>query len=139
MASKADISKFVQNRGDVDLMKQMLDDESIPHVNVVDTTYNNYTALIYQTFSGTIEAMEFLLTCYPPADPNAISSNKTFTMLQHAVHENDPDKIRLLLEHGADRNLKGYINSTPLDYAKKHHPKHKECIEVLESYFPETR
>ncbi len=137
MASQETIRRFVQIRGDVPLMKRMLA-VSIPHVNVVDTTLGNFTALMYQTFYGTIDSMEFLLTCDPPADPNAKNSDNR-TILQLAVISNDPAKIRLLLEHGADRNAKGERNLTALELARKVYSYYTECIQVLQSYFPENK
>lgn len=109
----------------------------VNNVNVRNSKSDNETALIHQAGSGTTEAMMWLLTRAPPADPNIRDINGK-TALMTATANNDLEKIRLLLEYGADRNITDVDGDTPLQVARNEN-KNQEVIEVLESYFPEKK
>jgi ankyrin repeat protein len=113
--SKENIQKFVQSEGNVSLMKKMLDDGTITDINIIfDNGLSTNTALMFETIYGTIEGMRFLLT--KNADPN-IQDKNGFTALHKIVNLGEIDKqtkakqlakLRLLLEYGADKNIKNH-------------------------------
>ena len=121
------------------MWEEMIRDGTMPaDINVRDSLFSNdYTALMFQAVDddGTKEAMEWLLTRQPPADVN-LRNKEGKTALMYAFDRDDPDKVRLLLEYGADRNIPNKEGITPLQEAKK--SKRIEIIPVLESYFPDV-
>ena len=134
--------KFVENLikdspGDtIAVWNVKLSNGLVNDINVQSSTWNNHTALINQTYrNGSNEAIKWLLTRTPPADPN-IQDNSGGTALYYAVVHDDLDKVRLLIDHGADRNIKTNID-TPLSYAKRENKK-PEIIELLENYYPNS-
>ncbi len=140
--SEEDIRKFVQNNikgspGDtIAVWDKMLRDGQIPHVNVQDTTFINWTAIIYQARYGTEEGMEWLLTRDPPANPD-IKNIYGDTALMLAVYFDDnPAMVRMLLEYKADRSIRYNGGDTPLSYAKKWN-RDPAIIDLLENYYPE--
>ncbi|MBL1277863.1 MAG: hypothetical protein COB30_017420 [Ectothiorhodospiraceae bacterium] len=54
---------------------------------------------------------------YTAAPPN----DKKFTPLQSTVVMNDVPRIKFLIEHGADLQIRGDVGMTALEYAKKIH------------------
>ena len=123
--SKENIQKFVQSRGDIPLMKKMLDDETITDINIMfDNGLSTNTALMFETIYGTLEGMKFLLT--HNADPNIQDKNGR-TVLHKLVDLGEIDKkakvkqlakLRLLLDYGADKSIKTKNGKTALDLAK---------------------
>ncbi len=141
--SKEDIRKFVRNNKEgspsdtIAVWDKMLRDGRIPHVNVQDTTYFNYTALIYQAIYGTEEGMEWLLTRDPPANPDIKDIEFGYTALIYAVmDDNNPAKVRILLEYKADRSSTDNYGDIALSYAKKNNID-PAIIDLLENYYPE--
>ena len=134
------IIKFVKNQNDIPLMTKMLTDGTIPDINIRYSNHNyihdNYTALEYQTLKGTLESMKFLLTHKPPADPN-LRNNDGDTALHLAVFIKDPDKVRLLLDFGADKTIKNMEGYTPLGVAK-YDTEDTVCFNLLKTYTPQT-
>jgi ankyrin repeat protein len=63
--------------------------------------------------------------------------NGDMTALHYAAFANDPDKIKLLLDNGADKNIKDKNNETALELAIKHNK--ENSIGVLETYVPNPR
>ena len=135
--SHENIERFVQNNGDIPLMAEMLEKSMLSSVNVIDSDWVNGTALMYQANSGTVEGMEFLMACKPPALVN-LKDGYGYTALHWAVISKDPAKLRFLLDNGADKNIRDNRGSTALDSARRNNYP-KECIEVLESYTPKLR
>ena len=132
MSIKRTLKRFIQNKGreeDVSNMEQMLADGTISDINIQDNKYGDVTALMYQAEYGTKEAMMWLLIHDPPAAVNLQDSSGR-TALTGAIEANSIEKIRLLLEYGADRKA-------PLQYARAL-KKDKEVIYILETYFPEN-
>ena len=135
--SKENIQKFVQNKGNIPLMKKMLDDGTITDINVVfDNGLSRNTALMFEAKWGTLEGVEFLLT--HNADPNILYKNG-WTVLHQMVEsvsldkkdENDKlDKLRLLLKYGADKSIKNKNGNTALDLAKVS-KNCRNCVKVL--------
>ena len=134
---KENIKRFVENKGDIPLMAEMLEKSMISSVNVRDSNFNGGTALMYQAGYGTIEGMEFLMASKPPALVNLKDSSGD-TALHWAVYSKDPAKLRFLLDNGADKSIRDNQGETALDIVRRiNYP--KECIEVLKSYTPKLR
>jgi ankyrin repeat protein len=139
---KENIQKFIQNKGDVPLMKKMLDDGTISDINVVfDNGLSTNTALMYQVIFGTIEGIKFLLSYDSPANPN-IQDKNGWTALHRVVWNGAIDKsaktkqlakVRLLLKYGADKTIKDHNGKTALDIAKGS-SSCNDCIKVINTY-----
>ena len=123
--SKENIQKFVQNKGNIPLMKKMLNDGTITDINLLfDNGLSTNTALMFETMYGTLEGLKFLLT--HNADPN-IQDKNGWTVLHKISNLGEIDKkvkvkqlakLRLLLDYGADRSIKTKNGKTALDLAK---------------------
>ena len=144
--SKEEISEFVRNnlngKPDTDAiprMSRMLADSTISDINVKDSTFNGCTALHYQARYGTAGSVAWLLRQDPPPDINVQNSYYQFTPLMLAVLSNeDPEgKVRLLLDHGANRDLKNKDGHTALDIARMYN-KPVSVIDLLENYRPDV-
>jgi ankyrin repeat protein len=143
---KENIQKFVQNKGDVKLMKKMLDDGTISDINVFfDNGLSTNTALMYQVLFGTIEGMKFLLSHDSPANPN-IQDKNGWTALHKLVWNGEIDKsdkaiqlakLRLLMKYGADKTIKTNNGKTVLDIAKGL-SSCNDCIKVIKTYKRKT-
>lgn len=135
--SKENIQKFVQNKGNIPLMKKMLNDGTITDINVLfDNGLSTNTALMFETMYGTLEGMKFLLT--HNADPN-IQDKNGWTVLHKLAFLGEIDKkaktkqlakLRLLLDYGADKSIKTKKGKTALDLAKGSSSCH-DCIKML--------
>ena len=135
--SQENIQRFVQNRGDIRISLKMLEEGIISDINIRDSSWDGYTALIYQACWGTVESMESLLAHKPPALPN-LQDRDGWTALHYAVDSRDnPAKVRLLLDYGANKTIRNNEGLTALDIARMWN--HTECIKVLESYNPKLR
>jgi ankyrin repeat protein len=123
--SKETIKKFVQNQGNIPLMKKMLNDGTIKNINILfDNGLSTNTALMFETMYGTLDGMKFLLT--RNADPN-IQDKNGWTALHKLAFLGEIDKkaktkqlakLRLLLDYGADKSIKTKKGKTALDLAK---------------------
>ena len=143
---KENIQKFVQNKGDVKLMKKMLDDGTISDINVFfDNGLSTNTALMYQVLFGTIEGINFLLSHDSPANPN-IQDKNGWTALHKLVWNGEIDKsdkaiqlakLRLLMKYGADKTIKTNNGKTVLDIAKGL-SSCNDCIKVIKTYKRKT-
>ncbi len=92
---------------------------------------------MYQARNGTVESMESLLAHKPPALVN-LKNRFDYTALYYAVYSrDDPAKVRLLLDHGADKTIRNNYGLTALEFARSNN--RTECIKVLESYTPKPR
>jgi ankyrin repeat protein len=135
--SKENIQKFVQNKGNIPLMKKMLNDGTITDINVLfDNGLSTNTALMFEAKWGTLEGMKFLLT--HNADPN-IQDKNGWTALHKLAFLGEIDKkaktkqlakLRLLLEYGADKSIKTKKGKTALDLAKGSFSC-QDCIKML--------
>ena len=123
--SKENIQKFVQNQGNIPLMKKMLNDGTITDINLLfDNGLSTNTALMFETMYGTLEGIKFLLT--HNADPN-IQDKNGWTALHKIAFLGEIDKkaktkqlakLRFLLDCGADKSIKTKFGKTALDLAK---------------------
>ena len=131
---KEKIERFVRFKGGIHSTMKMLEEGTISDVNIRDSSFNDGTALMYQALYGTVESMESLLAHKPPALPN-LQDRRGWTALHYAVDSRyDPAKVRLLLDHGADKSIKTNAGNTAFGLARGR--EYTECIEVLESYIP---
>ena len=140
------VSEFVRNNLDhqpdpdaIPRMSRMLYvDRSITDINVKDSTFYDRTALHYQSWHGTTGSVAWLLMQDPPAGVN-IGDSYQYTPLMVAVcwGEDPEGKVRLLLDHGADRDLKGNDGRTALRNARLY-KKPAAVIDMLENYLPDV-
>ena len=97
-------------RNDVAALRQLLDDG-----HRADEGGDTWTALIWASRSGSIEAINLLLDS--GADVNRLGSTGDdwdATPLQHAILARQPAAVRLLLDRGADLSRTGPVSVTPL-------------------------
>ena len=144
--SKENIQKLVQNKGNIPLMKKMLDDGTISDINVLfDNGLSTNTSLMYQVLFGTIEGMKFLLSYDSPANPN-IQDKNGWTVLHKLVWNGAIDKsdkanqlakLRLLMKYGADKTIKTHNGKTVFDIAKGKFSCN-DCIKVIKTYKKKT-
>ena len=142
--SNKTIAKFVRNNAKrepdaIPRMSRMLYiDRSITDINIKDSTYYDYTALHFQAANGTTGSVAWLLRQDPPPDIDVLNSDQT-TPLMLAVHsgEDSEGKVRLLLDHGADRDLKDNYGNTALVHARSHN-KPAAVIDMLKNYRPDV-
>ena len=146
--SEEKISEFVRNnlynKPDPDAIPRMsrmlLVDRTITDINVKDSTYDDWTVLHYQAQFGTTGSVAWLLRQDPPPDIDVRdSSYDQYTPLMYAIDSNeDPEgKVRLLLDHGADRDIKNMNGDTALDWARRLNKPNASVIDMLENYRPD--
>ena len=113
-------------------------DRSITNINIKDSTNGYCTALHHQSLRGTTGSVAWLLMQDPPAGVNERNSYQ-FTPLMKAVcsDEDSEGKVRLLLDHGADRDLKNFRGRTAL-YIARLNNKPAAVIDMLENYRPDV-
>ena len=108
--SKEKIDEFVTAIGSdaiPRMARMLLVDKSITDINIKDSTYLDRTALHHQSLNGTTGSVAWLLRQDPPPGVNVRGSDH-WTPLICAVcsYEDSEGKVRLLLDHGADRDFK---------------------------------
>ena len=87
-------------RNDVAALRQLLDDG-----HKADEGGDSWTALIWASRSGSIEAINLLLDSGADVNlPGSTGDNWDATPLQHAILQRQPAAVRLLLDRGADLN-----------------------------------
>ena len=140
MASKEIVSEFVQASGAdaIPRMNRMLNvDKSITNINIKDSTYSDRTALFYQADNGTTGSVAWLLMQDPPPGINVLDSYQNTPLMFAAWYGEDSEgKVRLLLDHGADRDLKNINGRTALSYARDYNM--PAVIDMLENYRPDV-
>ena len=137
---KKTISEFVEASGAdaIPRMHRMLYvDRSITDINIKDSTWSDHTALHYQSQYGTTGSVAWLLMQDPPAGVNERNSYQKTPLMDAACSGEDPEgKVRLLLDHGADRDIKNQWGNTALDYARSTNK--PAVIDMLENYRPDV-
>jgi len=97
-------------RNDVAALRQLLDAG-----HKADEGGDTWTALIWASRSGSIEAINLLLDAGADVNlPGSTGDDWDATPLQHAILERRPAVVRLLLDRGADVNRAGAGSQTPL-------------------------
>ena len=97
-------------RNDVAALRQLLDDG-----HKADEGGDSWTALIWASRSGSIEAINLLLDSGADVNlPGSTGDNWDATPLQHAILERQTAAVRLLLDRGADLNRGAGGSLTPL-------------------------
>ena len=146
MANKTIVSEFVRNnlkyQPDPDAIPRMtrmfLVDKSITNIDVKDSTYGDWTALHYQAHYGTTRSVAWLLQQDPPPDVNIRDSYQSTPLMWAACADEDPEgKVRILLEHGADRDITDRSGNTALSYARRNN-KPAAVIDLLKNYRPDV-
>ena len=141
MANNKIVSEFVLASGAdaIPRMSRMLNvDKSITNINIKDSTWYDKTALHYQAHNGTTGSVAWLLMQDPPPGINVLDSSQ-WTPLMNAVYygKDSEGKVRLLLDHGADRDLKNFDGETTLDYARRIN-RPPAVIDMLKNYRPDV-
>ncbi len=98
-------------RNDVNALRRLLDDG-----HQADEGGDSWTALIWASRSGSIEAITLLLDSGADVNlPGSTGDNWDATPLQHAILARQPASARLLLDRGADpKRAAGPGSPTPL-------------------------
>ena len=87
-------------RNDVAALRQLLD-----HGHHADEGSDSWTALIWASRSGSLDAINLLLDSGADVNlPGSTGDNWDATPLQHAILQRQPAAVRLLLDRGADLN-----------------------------------
>ncbi len=81
--------------------------------------------IIIAAENGDVQRIESLLTAYP--EMISITSRKGDAAIHAAAAQNQASAVRFLLDHGADVNIKGHWNRTPL-----HDAVHAAAVEVVQ-------
>ncbi len=116
----------------------LLVDKSITDIDVKDSTYDDRTALHYQAEYGTTRSVAWLLQQDPPPDVNIRNSYQNTPLMFAAYADEDPEgKVRILLEHGADRDITDEGGRTALSIARRYN-KPAAVIDLLENYRPDV-
>jgi len=124
MDSFDNIASFVQmdeenNTQFREKIKYMLEMKKVSSIDVKDSDYYNYTALMYQIEHGTLENMNALLTLNPPPNLNIKNIYGQNALHCAAVNTNMPRKVELLIKHGANILAKDDNGHNALELAIK--------------------
>ena len=136
--SKEKIEEFVTARGSdaIPCMARMLlVDKTITDINIKNS--NGSTALFYQAWQGTTGTVAWLLRQDPPAYIDVRNYRQWTPLMAAASSDTDPEgKVRLLIEHGANRDLVNGDGNTALSYARSFNK--RAVIDLLENYRPDV-
>ncbi len=120
-------------------MSRMLHlDRTITDINVKDRTFYDATVLHYQAWFGTTGSVAWLLRQDPPPEIDVRSSILWTPLMYAACSRNEPDIVRLLLDHGADRDLKESKDSKSILEMARRYNRPAEVIDMLENYRPDV-
>jgi len=144
-----DITKFITTRK-ISILEKMLRQQTITDINVKTELggNENVTALMYKSCMFDPPLIEWLLLKAKELGIDIINSvdSSNHTALWYAAFYGKPDNVEVLLNYGADRNIKSNDkNETPLDAAKRKLTDftdidkiktYKDVISLLETHFP---
>ena len=136
------VREFVRGASGADAiprMHRMLHvDRSITDINIKDSTWGDRTALHYQCVNGTTGSVAWLLRQDPPPYIDVRNFHQSTPLMYAACSVKDSEgKVRLLLDHGADRDMKDCNGRTALDDARSYN-KNPAVIDMLENYRPDV-
>ena len=146
ISTKEAVREFIRNnlrfQPDPDAIPRMtrilLVDKSITDIDVKDSNFADYTALHYQAGYGTTRSVAWLLQQDPPPDVNIRNINRNTPLMEAACADEDPEgKVRILLEHGADRDITNGFGNTALRWATSN-KNPAAVIDLLENYRPDV-
>ena len=130
-------SKF--HDSDIAGMQKMMEEGKIKNVDVTRHS-NTWTPLMTKADRGTIEEMKWLLD--HGANVNIRQSGMKYTALFYAAvsSQSAPEKVRLLLDYGADRSIPDYEGLTLVDNLNNIDTEEsREIIQILQTYFPDKK
>ncbi len=144
-----DIINFIKTRK-IPTLEKMLQEQTITDINVnAELGGNeNVTALMYKSSMFEPLLVEWLLLKAKELGIDIVNSvdSSNQTALFYAAFYGKPDNVEVLLNYGADRNIKSNDNNeTPLDIARRKLKdftdidkinKYKDVISLLETHFP---
>ena len=140
MANNSDILReFVYARGSdaiPRMARMLLVDKTITDINIKDS--GGWPALTYQAWNGTTGIMAWLLRQDPPAYIDVRGPGQITPLMAAAWSGIDSEgKVRLLIEYGANRDLKAVDGNTALSHARSNN-KPAAVIDLLENYRPDV-
>ena len=94
-----------------------------------DVNKPGWTALHYASTGGHIAMMRLLLAHHAYVDAEAPNGT---TPLMMAAHYGTPEAVKLLLEEGADPELKNQLELTAIDFAQRGN--RKESAEIIAAF-----
>ena len=118
------------------MARMLLVDKTITDINIKNS--GGTTALYYQAYYGTTGNMAWLLRQDPPAYIDVRDPGQQTPLMAAAASDTDSEgKVRLLIEYGADRDLKDMNGRTALRIARSD-KKPAAVIDLLENYRPDV-
>ena len=119
------------------MARMLLVDKTISDINIKDS--GGWTALLYQARCGTTGNMAWLLRQDPPADIDVRNPIQQTPLMAAALSNTDSEgKVRLLIEHGANRDLVNEYGHTALSIARRFNENPAAVIDLLENYRPDV-
>ena len=139
MADNSNILReFVQAKGSdaiPRMARMLLVDKTITNIDIKNS--NGNTALFYQAGWGTTGIMAWLLRQDPPADIDIRNSVQWTPLMNAAASDTDSEgKVRLLIEYGANRDLKNEDGFTARDWARSLNK--PAVFDILGNYRPDV-
>ncbi len=156
--SKEKIAEFVRNNSKlftyskpdpdaIPRMSRMLYvDRTITDINVTDFTYDDSTgshhyhaaAVHYQARNGTTGSVAWLLRQDPPPDINVRNYYRETPLIMAVNSDIDSEgKVRLLLDHGANRDMEDSDGNTAYFWARSRN-RPAAVIDMLKNYRPDV-
>ena len=132
------VSQFVEAEGSdaiPRMARMLLVDKTITDINIED--YDGQTALFYQAKHGTTGTVKWLLMQDPPPYIDVHGTYWTPLMTAAMSDTDSEGKVRLLIEYGADRELKSLHGETVLHWAREFNMP-AAVIDILENYRPDV-
>ncbi len=109
-------------KGDLELVKRLVSLDA-------DVNKPGWTALHYAATSGHVAVMRLLLEKHAYIDAEAPNGT---TPLMMAAHYGTPEAVKLLLEEGADPEIKNKLELSAIDFAQRGN--RKESAEIIAAF-----